>query len=51
MGQTIIQVIQYTCERCGYQWQPAKAQMPKVCSRCKSYEWMTPRAAKAEYAP
>lgn len=43
MGQTIVQVIQYRCERCGYTWQPARPQLPKVCSRCKSYEWNVPK--------
>ena len=30
-----------TCLRCGYEWPPLTTD-PKVCPRCKSYEWRNP---------
>ncbi len=30
-----------TCQRCGYEWEPRKAN-PKECPNCKSYGWRTP---------
>ncbi len=36
----------YLCERCGHKWLPKDESMkdkPKVCPRCKSPYWDTPR--------
>jgi predicted Zn-ribbon and HTH transcriptional regulator len=34
----------YRCERCGHEWVPrAKGEEPKVCPKCKSPYWNTPR--------
>lgn len=34
----------YRCDRCGHEWLPRdKSQDPKVCPRCKSPYWNTPR--------
>ena len=30
------------CLRCGYVWK-SYSENPKVCPRCKSYQWQTPR--------
>ncbi len=37
----------YKCERCGHEWLPrTQGQEPKVCPRCKSPYWNTPRRTK-----
>lgn len=34
----------YRCDRCNHEWLPRdKAQDPKVCPKCKSPYWNTPR--------
>jgi DNA-directed RNA polymerase subunit RPC12/RpoP len=35
----------YVCERCEHDWVPrdAEAELPKVCPKCKSPYWNTPR--------
>ena len=34
----------YMCERCEHKWVPrALGQVPKVCPKCKSPYWNTPR--------
>jgi predicted Zn-ribbon and HTH transcriptional regulator len=42
----------YQCERCGHEWQPRdpKAPEPKVCPKCKSPYWNTPRRNKRKDA-
>ena len=30
------------CEQCGWIWEPMVAD-PKVCARCKSYDWKVPK--------
>jgi hypothetical protein len=35
------------CKRCGYLW-TSRVKEPKVCPRCISYKWKTPRPAKPE---
>ena len=35
----------HTCQRCGHVWTQMarlKDRLPKVCPRCKRYEWQTP---------
>lgn len=27
------------CLKCGYEWYPNSESPPKVCPKCKSYEW------------
>jgi predicted Zn-ribbon and HTH transcriptional regulator len=42
----------YQCDRCGHEWLPReKAVDPKVCPKCKSPYWNTPRKAKAREVP
>lgn len=38
-----------TCqyEDCGYEWLPRTDHLPKVCPKCKRYDWNTPHPAKA----
>jgi predicted Zn-ribbon and HTH transcriptional regulator len=39
----------YLCERCSHTWLPrGKEQEPKVCPKCKSPYWNTPRRAKSQ---
>lgn len=39
-----IQVWAWKCERCGHEWLPReKDREPKVCPKCKSPYWNTPR--------
>ncbi|MBV9176918.1 MAG: hypothetical protein JO327_09965 [Nitrososphaeraceae archaeon] len=33
----------FICERCGHKWAPRENEVPKVCPRCKSPYWNTPR--------
>lgn len=33
----------YKCERCGHTWVPREKDKPKVCPKCKSPYWDTPR--------
>ncbi len=35
----------FICERCNHNWVPRKNETPKVCPRCKSPYWNTPRKA------
>jgi len=42
-----IQIPAYQCERCGHIWIPRKSEEePKVCPKCKSPYWNTPRRPK-----
>jgi predicted Zn-ribbon and HTH transcriptional regulator len=39
----------YRCDRCEHEWLPRdKTQDPKVCPRCKSPYWDTPRRRAAK---
>ena len=42
----------YRCERCGHEWLPTKQGQPepKVCPKCKSPYWDTPRRNAKEQA-
>jgi predicted Zn-ribbon and HTH transcriptional regulator len=33
----------FICERCGHKWAPRENENPKVCPRCKSPYWNSPR--------
>lgn len=44
------EVTVYGCERCGHEWiprepfaEPSAEDLPKVCPKCKSPYWNTPR--------
>jgi predicted Zn-ribbon and HTH transcriptional regulator len=42
-----VKVDAYQCERCGHIWLPRnKVDEPKVCPKCKSPYWNTPRKAE-----
>jgi predicted Zn-ribbon and HTH transcriptional regulator len=43
MGQVLISVKGYRCERCGHQWVPRGEAAPRVCPKCKSPYWDKPR--------
>lgn len=32
-------VYECKCDKCGYEWITKKAEIPKVCSKCKSIKW------------
>lgn len=34
-----IKSIRCTCKKCGYTWVPITGEPPKVCPKCKSYNW------------
>lgn len=43
-GVPKVQLWGYRCERCSHEWLPRdKSQDPKVCPKCKSPYWNTPR--------
>ena len=43
-GMVLIALDGHECERCEHQWVPLnKTDMPKVCPKCKSPYWNTPR--------
>ena len=41
-----IKIKGYRCERCGHEWAPKGDDSPKVCPKCKSPYWDTPRKDK-----
>lgn len=44
MGRVPITAMGYRCERCGHEWLPRdEHQEPKVCPKCKSPYWDTPK--------
>lgn len=44
MGRVPITIMGYKCERCGHEWLPRNgSQEPKVCPKCKSPYWNTPK--------
>ena len=46
-----IEVEAFTCDRCGHVWSPRnKSAEPRVCPKCKSPYWNTPRK-RVTYAP
>ena len=47
MARKEIKVLQYECERCGHLWIPREKNVePKVCPKCKTPYWDTPRKSK-----
>jgi predicted Zn-ribbon and HTH transcriptional regulator len=41
----MIKIDGWRCERCDHEWAPRKkAEKPRVCPKCKSPYWDTPRA-------
>src|SRR5436190_7512759 len=44
MARVPITVMGYRCERCNHEWIPRDAETePRVCPKCKSPYWNTPR--------
>lgn len=45
LGMPTITLKGYQCERCGHKWLPKEdtKNKPKVCPKCKSPYWDTPR--------
>lgn len=42
----------YRCERCGHEWLPRQTgEEPKVCPKCKSPYWNSPRKMKPRRNP
>jgi predicted Zn-ribbon and HTH transcriptional regulator len=35
------------CDRCGHEWLTRRPQLPKICPKCKSIYWNTPKPKKA----
>lgn len=38
----------YECTRCKHQWVPRDNEKPKVCPKCKSPYWDTPRKMRTK---
>ena len=38
-----IKLPEYKCERCPHRWTPRKENTPKVCPKCHSPYWNTPK--------
>ena len=38
-----VQLLGYQCERCTHIWVPKSDVQPRVCPKCKSPYWDTPR--------
>lgn len=36
----------FKCERCNHLWVPRDDTLPKVCPKCKSPYWDTPRGSR-----
>jgi predicted Zn-ribbon and HTH transcriptional regulator len=50
MGKIPITVMGYRCERCGHEWVPRDFDAePRVCPKCKSPYWNSPRKATMTY--
>jgi hypothetical protein len=32
-------ILECTCDLCGHTWEPREGVLPKVCVKCKSYNW------------
>jgi ssDNA-binding Zn-finger/Zn-ribbon topoisomerase 1 len=47
MSMSKVQLWGYRCERCGHEWLPRKQEKgqpdPRVCPKCKSPYWNTPK--------
>jgi len=40
----------WQCLRCNHKWVPREENQPKVCPKCKSPYWNTPRRSELELA-
>ncbi len=51
MGRVPITVMGYRCERCSHEWIPrgGAEKEPRVCPKCRSPYWNTPRKRKTTY--
>lgn len=47
MARIPITVMGYRCERCNHEWVPNGPMEPKVCPKCHSPYWNTPKKAAA----
>lgn len=41
-----VELPRFKCKRCGHSWHPRKPQKPRVCPKCKSPYWDTPRGGE-----
>lgn len=46
MAKVKLEVWGYRCERCDHEWVPRSDNEPRVCPRCKSPYWNTPRKTR-----
>lgn len=42
-GMVALEVWGWRCHRCEHEWLPREDRRPRVCPRCKSPYWDTPR--------
>lgn len=40
----------WVCQRCGHRWANRKPNKPKVCPKCKNYNWDEPKKLGVEQA-
>jgi Zn finger protein HypA/HybF involved in hydrogenase expression len=46
MAKIKVTLYKFVCERCEHEWIPREAEVePRVCPKCKSPYWNTPRRA------
>lgn len=41
-----VEVVIATCQRCGHRWQPRDVNRVRVCPKCKTPYWDTPKKEK-----
>ena len=47
MAKVKLEVEGYRCERCKHEWQARGKEEPRVCPKCKSPYWDTPKKSKS----
>ena len=40
--------MKHRCQKCGWEWIPRIEELPKVCPKCKSYNWNDNHQLKKE---
>ncbi len=45
-----IQMKGFECNRCNHRWIPREGEKPKVCPKCKSPYWDTPRRSELKFS-
>ena len=48
LAMAALTIAKITCLRCAHQWYPRSPELPRLCPKCTSAYWDTPRRAKAK---